>query len=107
MNQQTRPETVQHAQSAQMQEPLEMEPSRHEETSKPVRTAEKDTILLPGVALTLADEVRNNSKNIVNLAEPLSFSTVDTNVAFMAKPTDKIGITYGKLSKQRIPQWLF
>lgn len=35
-----------------------------------------------------------------NLAEQLSFRTTDTDIAFIAKPTYKIGVTYAKSVKE-------
>lgn len=35
----------------------------------------------------------------MNLAEPLSIPTADTDAAFMAKSTCKIGVAYGKTVK--------
>lgn len=96
LNHLTRPETVRHAPPAQLPVSLETEHTGDEAIDKQVKTPQKNSILFLAVLLTLTEEERNDCANTVNLTEALSFPTVDTDVAFMAKTTNKIGVTYGK-----------
>lgn len=99
INQLTRFETVQHTQPALLPVPFAFEPAHDGETAKLVMTPPKNVILIPAVVLISTDKCIKNSKDTVNLAEPLSFSMLDTDVAFMARPTYHKSNAYEKSAK--------
>lgn len=99
LNKPTRPETVRHARTALLPVPLKTEPTRDRETNKPVKMTHKKSILFQAEVQTSTGKERNDGSNTVNLTKPLPFQTADTDVAFIAKQSHKIGVTYGKYFK--------
>lgn len=55
-----------------------------------------NSILFSAKVLALTDEEGSDSANTANIAGQLPFSSVDTNITFMDKPTCKIVAIYGK-----------
>lgn len=53
-------------------------------------------MLLPAIVPKVADEGRNDNTNTVVLAQHLSIPKAETDVAVMAKPLYKNGVTCGK-----------
>lgn len=60
---------------------------------------QKISIVFPIVVPISTDRVCSDSTNIINLAELLSFSTVDNYMAFVVIITYKMGSTYEKSVK--------
>lgn len=96
LNKLTRPDTVGHAPPAHLPVPLKLDPTHDEGIKQTVKTPRQNLVLFQAVVSTLIDEGHNDKANIVNLAEPLSLPTTDTNVEFMSRPTYKTSATYVK-----------
>lgn len=59
-----------------------------------------NAIIFLDVVATSTDKGCKKNTNTVDLAESLSFFKADTNLAFIAKSTYEIGITFGKSDKE-------
>lgn len=66
----------------------------------PVKRPGTNSLLIPAVVPTTTDNERDDSTNTLNLEELLSFSTTDTDVAFMTNPTYRKDVPYGISSKK-------
>lgn len=76
-----------------------MEPTRDGGTDEKVKKPQKNSVLFPAIVLMSMERGRNDSADTVNLVKPISFSTVDTDVAFTGRTTYEIGENYEKYVK--------